>query len=77
MFLYQLLLYIFLFTDFIMTISKSVVFIPVYDTWKVINIIIIIITHTHITDPSSAQVRMNVEFIRERAELHYAIKSKQ
>jgi hypothetical protein len=41
-------------------------------------------THTHtythkytFTDPPSAQVRLKVEFIMERAELHYAIKSKQ
>jgi hypothetical protein len=26
-----------------MTVSKSVVFIPVYDTWKAINIIIFIV----------------------------------
>jgi len=33
-------------------------------------------THTH-THPSSSQVRFNVEFIMERTDLHYAIKSKQ
>jgi len=34
-------------------------------------------THTHNTDPSSTQVRLNVEFIMERAELDYVIQSKQ
>jgi len=34
--------------------------------------------HTYtFTDPSSAQIGMNVEFVMKRAKLQYAIKSKQ
>jgi len=44
--------------------------------------LILTYTHTHtytqtFTDPSSAQVGLNVEFIMERARSHYAIKSKK
>ena len=34
-------------------------------------------THTHNTDPSLAQVGLSVEFIMEKAKLHYALQSKQ